>query len=111
MLDRRIFMGGGTSESWDYILTYPYTKTPYSFSAGNKVTIEFAPSTNANGYIYYALAESKISPESQRVRELYKAGGSLVVNVLADVTLWFGTNDLGSNYYMFNGEYIKVRIS
>ena len=98
---------------WDYIFTRGangyYAAIPVSVTAGQVVTIEFAPSTATNGYIYYS--QGTMSPSSQKASSAeLKAGGTLVKEVLNDGTCYFGTNNKGSTYYNFNGEYIKVRI-
>lgn len=99
---------------WDYIFTPDtngyYAAVPVSVTAGQTVTIEFAPSTRTNGYIYYCQG-SGVSPTSQKANTAeLKAGGTLIKEVTADSTLYFGTSNTGSAYYGFNGEYIKVRI-
>lgn len=99
-----------TKEHWNYVFTYPYSAQGVAVQAGQTVTIEFAKSTNNNGYIYFSKG-NVLSPYSQRTNTAaLKAGGTIIKEVLTDGTIYFGTNDSGSSYYMFNGEYIKVCI-
>lgn len=112
---RRMMMTAEQSpEEWDYVFTKSqsgyYTAIPVSVTAGQTVTIEFAKSTNTNGYIYYCNTSGVISPNTQRSSSAeLKAGGTLTKQITSDGTLYFGTNNTGSTYYNFNGDYIKVR--
>lgn len=101
-------------EEWDYVFTKSqsgyYEAIPVSVTAGQIVTIEFAPSTASNGYIYYGKG-TVTSPNSQRANtQALKAGGTLIKEITGNGTLYFGTSNTGSTYYSFNGDYIKVRI-
>lgn len=96
-------------EVWDYVFT-EYTKTPIHVTAGQVLTIKFAASTNANGYIYFSRG-GILSPTYQRAVGTYSQGGTLTKEVLVDGDVYFGANDTASQYYMFRGDYIKVRIS
>lgn len=117
MLTRRRMMmqEAEAGEHWDYIFTKSsdgyYHAVAVPVTVGQVVTIEFAPSTNTNGYIYYSQG-SPVSPTSQRASSAtLKAGGTIEKEVVKDGTMYFGTSNTSSTYYNFNGDYIKVRIT
>lgn len=112
---REMMMAALENDSWDYIFTPQadgyYSALPVTVYTGQTVIIEFASSTNNNGYIYYCSQGGVISPNSQRTNTVaLKEGGTFTRQITGDGTLYFGTNKSGSQYYNFNGEYIKVRI-
>lgn len=100
---------------WDYVFTRGasgyYTAIPVSVKAGQTIVIEFSSSTNTNGYIYYCDNSGVISPNYQRTSSsALKAGGTMTKEIFRDGILYFGTNNNGSQYYNFRGDYIKVHI-